>query len=332
MMKVSSSVVVTLLPFVVAASVVRCAEDLTTTSSHRRKLSKGKGSKINPPKPGPPPPEAPLALHALIEPVEDGTTFGTTTVRFNPDGAFLVSLDLNFLSGTDRGEVVITHGTSCDVASPQFSDVPFDDFELATNQYQAIGSYETGNAISLSAFRCLCEDQEKPADFIDKTVHIVDAAGNLIGCGPLEKEPPQMKVLTADVGRYPGYEGDLRPSGTITVTYTEGNAGNTDDFVYAYDLQGVLANCDTCGIHIHAGTSCATNELVKGHGWNTDKVEDLWTPVGGAFYNADNMGHANSYFHMNNGFGILENLHHAVVVHTEGGARVGCGILKYAKS
>jgi len=144
-MKVSSSVVVVALSLFVfaATSVVRCAEDptTTTTSSRRRKLSKNKGSKNNPP----PTPEAPpLALHALIEPVEDGTTFGTTTVRFNPDDSFLVSLDLNFLSGTDRGEVVITHGTSCDVASPQFSVVPFDDFDLATNQYQAMDRTKLG--------------------------------------------------------------------------------------------------------------------------------------------------------------------------------------------
>ena len=66
------------------------------------------------------------------------------------------------------------------------------------------------------------------------------------------------------MGTYPGYTGTYKPSGTVTVTFND-----DDTFTFQFKVKGIEANCSGCGIHIHAGTSCATHELVKGHGWNS---------------------------------------------------------------
>lgn len=295
-------------------------------SRNRRKLSK-KNPPEPPPKPHPPTPEPvpgipPQALVALIEPVAEGAAFGTTQVSYNKDGSFLVSLDLNFLSGSETGMATITEGTSCDVASPSFSTTPFGEWDLTTNMYTALGDFATASAISMSAFR---EDTGKSMqETMGKTVHIMYGADMTpIGCGILKKET-QEKVLVANMGLYPQYEGDLMPSGKVTVTY---GSGGSDAFVFSYDVEGLLPGCENCGIHIHQGVSCDTPEQVMGHGWNNQKVDDLWTNAGGAFYNANDNGQAVGFFNTKNGYGYEENFHHAVVIHTEGGARVACGIL-----
>ena len=124
------------------------------------------------------------------------------------------------------------------------------------------------------------------------------------------------------MGTYPGYVGDLNARGKVKVTFHD-----NDTFKFHFALRGLEANCEGCGIHIHAGVSCATNEEVKGHGWNSVVVQDLWTPAGGAVYSTNKYGRAEGYFEMFNGYGYEENLNHAVVIHAQDGKRVGCGLL-----
>ncbi len=110
------------------------------------------------------------------------------------------------------------------------------------------------------------------------------------------------------MGRYPNYEGDIEAADMVTVTYTSG-----DCFVFQYMLS--------------AGTSCETHELVKGHGWNSVVVKDLWTATGGATYNTDASGSSMGFFNMFNGYGYKENYQHAVLIHGQDGTHMGCGIL-----
>merc|ERR1711902_90643 len=98
-------------------------------------------------------------------------------------------------------------------------------------------------------------------------------------------------------------------------------------FLFEYDLSGLAPNCVKCGIHIHAGVSCETHEKVLGHEWNSIVVQDLWVTAGGAFYNSDENGKVDSSFNLYNGYGPIENYSHAVVIHTQDGSRVGCGVL-----
>ena len=220
---------------------------------------------------------------------------------------------------------MITQGTSCDTSSSDYSKDPSmcaietPDPDSVTIKIETLR--ESGaESVSTSAHRvdngCTAEENE------GKTVIIFDENSNAVGCGILEEEAED-KVLVAEMGTYTGYEGDKLPSGYVVVTF---NADGT--FTFQFSLSGLLANCVDCGIHIHAGTSCESHELVKGHGWNSLAVKDLWFAKEGAVYQSDKDGSAEGYFSLTNGFGYEPNLNHAVVIHTAGGARVGCGLLK----
>jgi len=344
-MQFSSSVLVSLLfSFFVAAVAVAAAvvdaQPAAPSCPPRRKLT-SKKNPTAPPTAAPPLPTRTAPLIALIGPMiaDDITSqaVGTTTFNYNPDGSFLVSVDLSYLAGapdTNGGLVAITTGTSCDVDSPDYSSALFGQGEInyRTWAYQTIGNAETGNAMSFSAFSVPAMAEVFPtgtrALVSGLTVMVTNyKTAGFIGCGVLQEEPIQTTVLTANIGTYPGYTGEYQPTGTVTVTYPEGNAGNPNNFVMAYDLQGVVENCSTCGIHVHVGTSCANEDEVGGHYWNTDRVQDLWTTQGGAIYSSSGMGEAEGYFQLNNGYGYLENQQHVVTVHSETGTRIGCGVL-----
>lgn len=269
-------------------------------------------------------------LIANIAPGNDNSTaFGTVRTTSNKDGSFLVSLDLN-LQDSDgnmdhvlEGYVLITVGSNCNpTALPESLDSLLNpSVELRSFKYEGIG--EMSSAISKSAFRM--NNGFSMKSIRGKAVHIFNSDPNnlvLMGCGIFEKEV-QEKTLVAKMGTYPGYEGELDASGKVTVTFNE-----DDTFTFSYKLKGLKQNCVGCGIHIHAGTSCDTHEQVKGHGWNSLVVQDLWTAAGGATYDTNDKGKARGYFNIFNGYGYEENEGHAVVIHTQDGARVGCGVLE----
>ena len=187
-----------------------------------------------------------------------------------------------------------------------------------SGQYYTFGEGSTRSAFTINT----------SVDFADNKGHVVvvkDSQGISTGCGIL-KTPTKQKVLTASIGLYPGYEpaaGDPTPSGTVTVSFRD-----DDSFEFAHNLAGLKPNCESCGIHIHAGKSCTDPALVLGHFWNQYVVTDLWTIAGGAYYMADQDGRTDSSFNLFTGYGYEANTNHAVVIHTASGARVGCGILQ----
>lgn len=276
----------------------------------RRRVKSGKAAK------GSKAAKSSKSSKALVATVEgDDNLIGTATLRFNADDSFLVSMDLNGLPATGNSQAVITMGTSCDVKNLiPLTKTGSDVFDGTQNK---IDSLDEG--ISKSAFRF--SNGYKQAEIMGKTV-IIYKDTEVIGCGVLGKAMTNKK-LVAEMGAYPGYTGDLKAGGHVTVTFND-----DDTFKFQYDVSGLEANCNGCGIHIHAGVSCATHETVKGHGWNSVVVQDLWTAAGGAFYNADSSGSADGYFEIFNGFGYEENTHHAVVIHGQDGTRIGCGVLK----
>lgn len=290
--------------FLVTLSCV-CATSVEGTNTRALKAPKTPKASKSPKQPKQP--KSPKSnLIALIEPVDGSDAIGTTTISYNADGSFLFALDMNGLASD--GTAVIANTCETD----EEYGVGWDGY---VNFYNALDE-----GISKSAFRH--NNGHSAGENLGKTVIIYDDTDTIVGCGTLGFEAKK-KVLEANMGTYPGYTGDIVATGKVTVSFhTSG-----DSFKFQYDLSGLEADCVNCGIHIHAGTSCATNELVLGHGWNSVVVQDLWTTDGGAFYNTDKDGKSKGFFQMYNGFGYEENYHHAVVIHGQDGSRLGCGIL-----
>lgn len=129
-------------------------------------------------------------------------------------------------------------------------------------------------------------------------------------------------TLIASMGRYPGYDGDLDVTGTVSVRF-----GNDRHFFFHVDVKG-LGELATGGVHIHEGTTCEEASLVGGHYWNDKRTDDNWTDEGGAVWSADENGDSVSSFRLYSGYGYNHNAGHAVVFHTSDGTRAACGVLE----
>lgn len=122
--------------------------------------------------------------------------------------------------------------------------------------------------------------------------------------------------------RYPGYTGDVSPSGSVMATFLPQRK-----IQFEYNLQGLESNCVDCGIHIHEGTTCDDADEVGGHYYSVEV--DPWTTEGGAIYNSDVNGEATGRFTLTSGYDTYNvNVGHAVVIHSQNGTRLSCGILK----
>lgn len=243
------------------------------------------------------------------------TPSGTASVHYNPDGSFLMSLDAaGLVPGCEEGCLAaITSAKSCDGFGADY----YDDSSMSNPWRVAYVTSDEGFSNSAWRINNGFNSQENEGH----TLVLYDDNNDPIGCGVLGVASDHM-ILAANLGTYPGYNGDIDVTGGVVVSYH-----NDGTFKFEYHLSGLEANCVGCGIHIHAGTSCDTPEEVKGHGWNTEVVEDLWTAEGGATYESDGMSNAIGYFNLYNGYSFGKNLGHAVVVHGQDGTRLACGVL-----
>jgi hypothetical protein len=137
--------------------------------------------------------------------------------------------------------------------------------------------------------------------------------------------------------KYPGYSGNLKVAGAMTVTtINPGNAPTTSGQILIWSLTGLDAACvanaannvkNGCGIHIHTGTSCASHDEVGGH-YYKDADEDPW---GGVVYVADSDGSsdiAGETGLVTTGLSSTDIEGHVMVVHQlESGARIACGVI-----
>jgi len=136
-------------------------------------------------------------------------------------------------------------------------------------------------------------------------------------------------ALSACFDTYPGYDGDIDISNgnKVAVVFDD----DDEDFKFRFNLRGLEADCTNCGIHIHSGLTCDNATLVGGHYWNPDKVEDPWTVAGGSVYNSNSDGRAKGSFQLSAGIDAEANMGHAVVIHGQGGERIGCGVLSKSR-
>jgi len=214
----------------------------------------------------------------------------------------------------DKCLLMINEGTCENVGEP-LTATGYEDAWLNGDNYYTLDK----NGISRSSF--VISNGYDYGENRGKIVTLRDSNGTVWACSVLIKVSTEPNALTADMGIYPNYTGDLTPSGTVMVTF---NYDNT--FKFKFSLEGLEKNCLNCGINIHEGVSCDTHEQVKGHGWNSEFVRDLWHSKY-AVYNSDGMGKADSYFYLYNGWNLGINSGHAVVIHGQDGTRLGCGQL-----
>mmetsp|Transcript_31754 Transcript_31754/g.46838 ORF Transcript_31754/g.46838 Transcript_31754/m.46838 type:complete len:315 (-) Transcript_31754:85-1029(-) len=247
-----------------------------------------------------------------------------TTVNFNPDDSALIHIagttGYSGCSAPDEGagDCTIAIKESCEGMNLYHSYMSADPWTGEVNYFTTDdATTETKSAFMLN--------YGIGYDETEGSAIVVSVPGETPWCGYLMKSPAKFTSLMADVGTYPEYSGskDYTPTGTIGLTY-----GIDGTFTYKFDVEDLESNCEGCGIHVHAGVSCDSHEQVKGHGWNQDFVVDLWTAAGGAVYATDDDGKASGEFKLYNGFDIFSNMNHAVVIHAQDGARLGCGVLK----
>lgn len=255
----------------------------------------------------------------------DLMSFGTASVRCNPDGSFLLAITAEDLGPEcTKCKVAIYDGTSCDAPGSAYynEDViegdPWTPWTVNSNYYRTYG----GGGLSNSAFSFT---NGYTCDENDSRVVVVfdESSKKILGCGVLEEER-KTNVLKAKMGLYPGYTGDLDPRGKVTIAFK-----SDDTFEVFFRFRGLEEDVDIGEVHIHEGTSCDSPEVVLGHFWKDDVVRDLWMAQGGSVYSTDCNGKAKGSFNLYNGYGIEENANHAFVIHAEDGTRVGCGLLEY---
>lgn len=145
-----------------------------------------------------------------------------------------------------------------------------------------------------------------------------------------EKPPPQCQDLKAtNFVKYFNYPGSLNVEGILTI-YPE-IGPDKSAMLGAGHFSGVDPACNmgpntevsanSCGVHIHVGTSCA--EDAGGHFYNT--AADPW---GEGYYKAESDGTAEVEFALMPGTSSADITGRAVIVHDYNGDRISCALLE----
>jgi len=134
--------------------------------------------------------------------------------------------------------------------------------------------------------------------------------------------------------RYPGYNGSLNVSGVAGVWQNYGYCPKTKSQYLSYQLYGADLACSTgpgpaknsCGIHVHAGTSCEEDAL--GHYYNSSEVaKDPWCCLAYTTYSLS--GEAFEVGALaSTGFDLKDIEGRTLVVHDSAGERIACAVLK----
>jgi len=249
----------------------------------------------------------------------DLSVSGLIRVQFNKNGVLKLQLKASGLAPNcvDCG-VHIHEGTSC-----ESNDLVLGHYwnaAVVTDQWTTEGGavYETGSDGKTKSAFSIRTGHGFEAN-IGHAAVVHDADGTRIACGILT----QREILETSLSRYPGYTGDLNVKGSINVRFN-----GDDSLTLQLKASGLTPNCKDCGVHIHAGTSCESNDLVLGHYWNAAVITDQWTTEGGAVYKANSKGKTKSSFTIVTGHDFEANIGHAAVVHDADGTRIACGVLE----
>lgn len=132
---------------------------------------------------------------------------------------------------------------------------------------------------------------------------------------------------TADVPliKIPAYSGAAVITGSAFMTFVK------DTVIIDYNLAGVEATCATpnasaansCGIHIHSGTSCTNSSSQGGHYYSPADQTDPWKQT----YYIANDTVASGTVYVTYGAMSGETLGRVMIVHDYTGARVTCSVI-----
>lgn len=124
---------------------------------------------------------------------------------------------------------------------------------------------------------------------------------------------------------YYSYTGNLAVAGAIGPITT---SGTTQTFTYTLTntdpacSSGAGGLSNSCGIHIHSGTTCTEHAL--GHYFTGEITTDPWTAIS---YTSTSTGAAEGTVSVNTGATAQEVQGRAMIIHDFGGARIACAIL-----
>ncbi len=185
------------------------------------------------------------------------------------------------------------------------------------------------------------------------SIVIHDLNGTKIGCGILEKSisggsenvsvassvsqqetmtgEADNSMLSAQIDTFPRTNSSLNPNGDLSVMFS-------DDIKMKMNVSGLESLCaptntNGCGIHIHEGVSCNSNDQVMGHYWNISALGELdpWVNVTYTT-NKGGVSGASVVLMGGNGYSMEENVGHAIVIHGQDGEKIACGILMKSRT
>merc|ERR1719203_2020608 len=151
-----------------------------------------------------------------------------------------------------------------------------------------------------------------------------DATGARVACSRIRSEVGIVALDVAEFKKYPGYEGELAVSGSVSIQQVGEKAQ-----VLMYTLIGADGECSTtnrpteangCGIHIHQGTDCSNADDIRGHHWDKDKFpEARWKYI--EYVGDETIGTTHA---VKTGLPVKDIQSRTLVVHDFKGARIAC--------
>lgn len=233
------------------------------------------------------------------------------------DNVFDVEYDIVGLEQDVRGRIAIQEGKSCEDAAlvgRQFwSHATMDD--PWSVKYSCGYDGKTQGEFGVS-------DGLEYKEHIGHAVVIHAADETTIGCGILVKgrENCQTRQLSACISTFPDYVGPLSPSGKVEVSFSMDGS-----FEFSYDLKGLEAEAKA-GVRIYSGTTCTDASSVGTRYWDrrNGPRKNPWKRVK---YQSNEEGEAGDEFELSDGYNYAQHINHAVVVRSDDGSHIGCGLL-----
>jgi hypothetical protein len=168
-------------------------------------------------------------------------------------------------------------------------------------------------------------------DLMGHVMIVHNSEGGRVACGQLGFTTDSW--YAHKFRKYPDYGGYLKVGGAISVAYVKKNTQS----LY-WELAGVDPECasgpksdvpNSCGIHIHVGTTCTDKDKIGGHYYEGNS--DPWKVVS---YTADVVGTKvyawDQDVEVDTGLLFPDTRGHAMVVHDSTGGRISCAMVRDA--